>query len=125
MTADLGEGLKIIGAGAFEHCYSLHHINIPGGVTSIRKSAFAYCKGLTTLVLNNGLRVIECNAFYFCISLKSILVPPTVTEIKEYAFMECEKLSHVILQNGLWKPSIFRQVHQKHLDPPLCYRNLG
>ncbi len=84
MTADLGEGLKIIGVGAFQHCYSLHHINIPGGVTSIQKLTFSYCKGLTTLVLNNGLRVIEYNAFYFCISLESIVVPPTVREIAEY-----------------------------------------
>jgi len=54
MTADLGEGIEIIGAGAFEHCYSLQYINIPGGVTSIQKWEFSYCKGLRTLVLNNG-----------------------------------------------------------------------
>ncbi len=86
MTADLGEGLKIIGAGAFQHCYSLHHINIPGGVRSIQKWAFSYCKGLTTLVLNNALRVIEYNEFYFCMSLECIVVcvltcPPEVRAV--------------------------------------------
>jgi CRISPR/Cas system CMR-associated protein Cmr5 small subunit len=101
MTADLGEGLEIIGVGAFEHCYSLQYINIPGGVTSIQRLAFAYCRGLTTLVLNNGLRVIEYDAFTNCISLECIVVPPTVREIHEDAFSSCEKLSHVILQNGL------------------------
>ena len=89
------------GAGAFQHCYSLHHINIPGGVTSIQRFAFAYCRGLTTLVLNNGLRVIEYDAFTNCISLECIVVPPTVREIHEDAFSSCKKLSHVILQNGL------------------------
>ena len=101
MTADLGEGIEIIGAGAFEHCYSLQYINIPGGVTSIQRLAFAYCRGLTTLVLNNGLRVIEYDAFTNCISLECIVVPPTVREIHEDVFSGCEKLSHVILQNGL------------------------
>jgi hypothetical protein len=30
--ADLGKGLEIIGARAFNACSSLHHINIPRGV---------------------------------------------------------------------------------------------
>jgi hypothetical protein len=101
ITADLGEGLEIIGAGAFNACSSLHHINIPGGVRSIQKWAFSYCSRLTTLVLNNSLGVIEYSAFTYCISLECIVVPPTVREPKEDAFSQCKNLVHVILQNGL------------------------
>jgi hypothetical protein len=59
MMADLDKGLEIIGARVFQHCISLHHIDIPHGVGSIQKWAFAYCSRLTTLVINNSLVVIE------------------------------------------------------------------
>jgi hypothetical protein len=37
MMADLGKGRKIIGARVFNAYSSLHHIDIPRGVTSIQK----------------------------------------------------------------------------------------
>ena len=122
MTADFGKGLEITGARAFQHCYFLHHIDIPRGIRSIQKWAFAYCLRLTTSVLNNGLVVIDEFAFTYCSSLECIMVPPTVMEIEDGAFSECTQLSLVWDD---WKQWIWRHVHQKHRDPPLCHRNFG
>ncbi len=121
MTADLGKGLEIIVAGAFQ-AYSSP--DIPHGVRSIQKWAFSYCSRLTTLVLNNGLVVVEKFAFTYCIFLKCIVVPPTVREIEEEAFLQCTQLSLVILQNGL---EVIEAVHfqarssKASRSPPLLH----
>ena len=57
-------------------------MNIPNSVTSIGKSAFSYCKGLTSVVIGSGVTSIGYAAFSGCSSLDSITslnpIPPTI-----------------------------------------------
>jgi len=71
-TAQIKEGTRFIGRGAFEYCDCLTDVVIPESVTDILGFAF------------NG-----------CSSLKKIVIPKNVKAIKEKAFVYCNKLFFV------------------------------
>ena len=59
---------------------------VPKGTLVIGKSAFEYCKDLTTVVLPDGLTTIEQGAFVACTGLRSVNLPDSITSIGVYAF---------------------------------------
>ena len=61
---------------------SLSTINIPEGVTDIGQSAFASCRGLTSVTFPSTIRVIDGNAFSGCSALTTVTVPDSVTSIR-------------------------------------------
>lgn len=54
---------------------------IPHSVTTIGRSAFSYCSGLTSITIPNGVTCIQEGAFKGCSRLTSISVPNSVTSI--------------------------------------------
>ena len=60
--------------------------NYKGENYAIGNYAFAYCSGLTSVVIPNSVTSIGSSAFYGCISLTSIVIPNSVTSIGENAF---------------------------------------
>ena len=48
------EGVTSIGKSAFDNCYGLTSITIPNSVTSIGGGAFKDCRGLTSIVVESG-----------------------------------------------------------------------
>lgn len=103
----LGEGLEVIGEGAFIVCTSQREIIIPPFVRAIKASpsywwlheiitppldkaiktaVFCHCEVLTTANLGEGLEEIGHKAFCGCASLHEINIPPLVKMIKEAAF---------------------------------------
>ena len=73
---------------------------IPNSVTSIGKSAFYYCSGLTSITIPNSVTSIGDYAFYYCSGLTSITIPNSVTSIGERAFISCSGLISITVSNG-------------------------
>ena len=65
-------------------------------VTSIGKSAFYLCDGLTSVSIPNSVTSIGSSAFYYCSKLTSITIPNSVTSIGSSAFYYCSKLLEVL-----------------------------
>ena len=74
---------------------------IPNSVTSIGKSAFCDCSGLTSITIPNLVTCIGYGAFARCSGLTSITIPNSVTSIGEYAFFQCFRLTSVTISNAV------------------------
>ena len=88
-----------IGKSAFYECSGLTSVTIPNSVTSIGNHAFEYCRGLTSVTIPNSVTSIGGYAFYNCYGLTSVTIPNSVTSIDGYAFMNCSGLKKVIVKD--------------------------
>ena len=61
-----------IGKSAFDGCRGLTSVTIPNSVTSIGQSAFAGCSGLTSVTIGSGVRTIYGEAFANCQELTDV-----------------------------------------------------
>ena len=64
---------------------------------SIGNSAFAYCSGLTDMVIPNSVTTLKDFAFMSCYNLSSVSLSTSLTRIEPYTFGYCEKLESVII----------------------------
>lgn len=71
-------------------------------VTRIGKSAFNFCKELTSVTIPNSVTSIGDLAFNTCTSLNSITIPNSVFRIGELAFWYCTNLTSITLSDGLY-----------------------
>ena len=84
--------VKSIGRSAFAGCKGLTSIIIPNSVTSIGGSAFSNCSNLRYVTISNSLESIGGSAFWNCENLTSITIPSSVTTIEDQAFYNCNNL---------------------------------
>ena len=87
--------VKCIGHSAFAGCKGLTSIIIPNSVTSIGGSAFSNCSNLRNVTISNSLESIGGSAFWNCGNLISITIPSSVTTIDDQAFYYCNNLSSI------------------------------
>ena len=90
-----------IGKSAFSGCTGLTSIEIPNSVTSIGEYAFSDCSGLTSINIPNSVTSIGGRAFEGCSGLTSINIPNSVTSIGGYAFRSCKNLTQIIIPNSV------------------------
>jgi hypothetical protein len=90
----LGNGIKSIGAGAFQDCSSLASITIPVNLTTMGSGVFYGCTSLTSVTLPNGLTTIGEGMFDICISLTTLTIPDSVISVGDSAFWECDSLTN-------------------------------
>ena len=106
-----GYTVTSIGSYAFDHCYGLTSITIPGGVTSIGSSAFADCAGLTNITVaqgntkyhSSGNCLIETATKTLISGCKSSVIPTdgSVTSIGEGAFFRCTGLTSITIPSSV------------------------
>jgi hypothetical protein len=65
---------------------SIQNVVLPNSLTIIGKSAFGYCKNLSSINLPISLTTIKDDAFYGCMSLNSLLIGKNVQFIGENPF---------------------------------------
>ena len=70
-------------------------------VTSIGRSAFDGCKGVTEVILPDGLLEVGSTAFRGCTSLVSVHMPTSLVRIATSAFSGCSSLADAALPEGL------------------------
>ena len=95
------DSVTSIGKSAFAYCEWLTDITISDNVTFIDGYAFEYCTSLTNITIPNNVTSIEWFTFYHCKSLTSIVIPNSVTSIDSYAFCYCESLTSIVIPNNV------------------------
>ena len=95
------DGVTSIGKSAFRICSGLTSVTIPNSVESIGYSAFSGCSGLTSVTIGNSVTSIGGMAFYVCSGLKSVTIPNSVTSIGQSAFSGCSGLTSVTIPNSV------------------------
>ena len=84
-----------IGKSAFRGCSGLTSVTIPNSVTSIGAEAFEECSGLTSVTIPNSVTSIGGYALNNCSGLTSVTIGNSVTSIGEEAFRSCNHLKKV------------------------------
>ena len=97
-----GEKFRVttIGKSAFCHCKGLTSVTIPNSVTTIGMMAFGFCESLTSVTIPNSVTTIGGGAFSGCDGLTSIIIPNSVTTIGEKAFSDCTGLTILTIENA-------------------------
>lgn len=87
----ISEGIKSIGDSAF-YASAIEKITFPSTLTSIGRSAFTRCTGLTSIELPDGITTIQRSTFDGCANLKSIKFPANIKTLETNAFVGCTNL---------------------------------
>lgn len=86
---------------AFAWCLGLTSLAIPGTVVEVGDSAFAGCYNLTSLTISNGVLNLGDSVFSSCFGLTSVAIPDTVTNLGNQAFWQCDRLTSVTIGDGV------------------------
>ena len=93
--------VRRIGNFAFKTCISLKNVNIPDSVLEIGASAFQTCTKLESVTLPKNITKLNNQTFSGCRKLKNITIPESVTTIDYYAFFACANLEEIKLPERL------------------------
>ncbi|MDE7337315.1 MAG: leucine-rich repeat domain-containing protein, partial [Clostridia bacterium] len=94
-----------VGDSAFAGCKGLTSIDIPSNVTSIGYRAFDNCSDLTSVKIPSGITSIDEGAFKHCSSLTSVKIPSGIESVGRETFYGCKSLTSVEIPSGITKIS--------------------
>ena len=100
VEARVSDGVTTIGEAAFEDCFRLEVVGLPGSVTTIGDWAFSGCESLVDVEIPAGVTVIGDSAFSWC-GLTRVTVPGNVKAIGERAFYGCWELEGLEIARGV------------------------
>lgn len=99
-SVTIPESVTSIGKSAFKDCTGLTSLTIHGVATSIGADAFANCTSLTSLSLVGNFQTIGEQAFAYC-GMTSLTTDADITSIGEYAFSHCTSLTSLSLTGSV------------------------
>lgn len=99
-NVQLPQSLESIGASAFAGCCALGAASLPDSLRSVESEAFKGC-GLQTLHLPEEPCVLGTSAFAQCTKLRSVTIPGTIGTIPEDLFADCTDLEEVHIEDGI------------------------
>lgn len=83
---DLPAGVESIGRDAFAQCRSLTRVALPEGVTEVADRAFEGCEQLAEVSLPSTLQTVGARAFLGCVSLQKLDMSGSLSSIGDEAF---------------------------------------
>lgn len=92
----LSSDLEVIGDYAFDNCWAIQSISIPGKVLNVGTCVFRFCKNLTNINLDSEFKQIGDQMFSDCVKLESIDLK-NVVGIGASAFRNCTALKQVLI----------------------------
>ena len=98
---EIPKGVTVIRKDTFRGCSSLQSVTIPDGVTKIGKRAFAGCSGLQSITIPDSVTKIGESAFHGCSALQSVAIPGDVTKIKDNTFYACISLRSIVIPDSV------------------------
>ncbi|MBR2043860.1 MAG: leucine-rich repeat protein [Clostridia bacterium] len=78
-------------------------LNIPSGVSEIKKNTFNFCTSLEKVTLSDTVTRIDDFAFAYCTSLKEITLSDSLKTIGDYAFCDCAAITKINIPSSLEK----------------------
>ena len=90
------DSVTSIGKSAFYNCSGLTSVTIPNSVTNIGNNAFSNCSGLTSVTIPDSVTSIGNGAFSGCSGLTSVTIPNSVTNIRDSVFSGCQEIRSVV-----------------------------
>lgn len=102
-SVEIPEGVKSIGASAFEDCEKLESVTLPQSLKKLGARVFQGCAALKSIVIPEGVKKLESNVFECCSDLESVTLPKGLLSIGEMAFKDCGRLSAVELPSSVRK----------------------
>ena len=102
---EIPAGITVIKKSAFRRCRNLQSVIIPDSVTEIDNGAFENCDALQSVIIPDGVTKIDRYVFSRCSALQSVTIPDSVTEISNNAFYECSALQSVTIPDSVTKIS--------------------
>ncbi len=95
------DSVTSIGRSAFEDCSGLTSVTIPNSVTGIGYRAFRGCSGLTSVTIPDSVKSIDGFAFFDCSGLTSVVIPDGVKRIRLSTFSGCSGLTSVTIPDSV------------------------
>ena len=83
------------------HRALIKYVVVESGLTTIGKSAFALCSGLTTIEISDSVTSIGDHAFLACRNLTGINIPDSTKIIGALSFGACSSLTNIDIPNGV------------------------
>ena len=98
---EIPEGVKTIGAYAFESCRALVSAKIPDSVTAIKNYAFHDCVSLDEIVIPDSVTSLGVSCFHGCTGLERVDISDNITELPSNCFYQCAKIKEFVLPSKL------------------------
>lgn len=94
------DGITSIGKSAFFGCSGITSIVLPNSVENIGEDAFGNCMELQNVTFGSRVTSIGNGAFSNCQGLKSVTIPDSVKSIEDTVFFNCQNLQNITIGNG-------------------------
>ncbi|MBN2864911.1 MAG: leucine-rich repeat domain-containing protein [Thiotrichales bacterium] len=101
LSYEIPNSVTRIEDSAFADCKGLTSVTIPNSVISIGYNAFQNCMGLISVTIPNSVKTLGNNAFKYCKGLISVTISNSVLIISYGTFMGCEGLTSVTIPNSV------------------------
>ncbi len=111
---DVPEGVETIGRKAFARRNTLQEVKLPESLRTIDDDAFFDCENLQSITIREGVKRIGDCAFGENISLKEIVFTGTPEKIKRSAFTGCDNLRTITIPLG--SIAKFRKIARDYED---------
>ena len=105
-----------LGKSCFYDCDGLTSITIPSSVTSLGDDCFYGCSGLTSITIPSSVTSLGNECFRGCSGLTSITIPSSVTSLGYQCFYDCRGLTSITIPSSVTSLGSYCFVNCQNLE---------